>query len=99
MPFDPSNLELDMSQEFTLGEIAAFEEASGLDIHVLNRTDENGDPVPPSGKAMLGLAFIAAKRQDPRVTLRQVREIKPSSLRMVSADPLPPPPPPSGTSD
>jgi hypothetical protein len=99
MPLDPTNLELDMTNGFTLGEMVLFEEASGLDIHTLNRKGSDGEPVPPSARALLGLAFVAARRQDPRCTLAEVRALNPSALKMEAAAPLAPPPPPSATGD
>lgn len=62
----------------TLSEIELLEEISGISIDVIGKRLTAEDA--PKAKTMKALAFIAARRDDPSVTLEDIGKIKLTDL-------------------
>lgn len=60
--------------DLTLGEMCDVEEASGFNITALN-VDENGNAALPA-KALVAIAWVLKRREQPDFTLEQARNIK-----------------------
>jgi hypothetical protein len=71
------NLSIDFDS-LTLDEIEILEEVSGLSIDTIGKRLTGDDA--PKAKTMKALAFIAARRDDPDVTLDDIGKIKLTEL-------------------
>lgn len=71
------NLSLDFDS-LTLDEIELLEDISGISIDAIGKRLTGDDA--PKAKTMKALAFIAARRDDPSVTLEDIGKIKLTDL-------------------
>lgn len=83
------NLSIDFDS-LTLDEIEILEDLAGVSIDTIGNRLTAGDA--PKAKIMKGLALIAARRDDPDITLEDIGKIKVTDLVAgleVSADATP----------
>ena len=71
------NLSIDFDS-LTLDEIELLEEISGISIDAIGKRLTGEDA--PKAKTMKALAFIAARRDDPEITLEDIGKIKLTDL-------------------
>jgi len=67
-------------ENFTMGELADIEDICGQDYDITKG----------GGKGTLALAFIAIRRQDPRVTIAAIRNLTQDDFEVVGGDDGPP---------
>lgn len=74
--------------DMTLGEAELFEEHSGLAVMELSRrasSSEDGEVELPL-KAITALLWLSRRREDPEVTIEQVREVKVTDMALDFGD-------------